>query len=108
MEALLRAYDEGNLESYLAFQPLSVKKAIKRMMQDNNLVSNMIDDFASQGIGIISGPKGEMHFRREDICKRDHKLIALLKNSDTHMINQLIETEAPDERRSFKDFQMKI
>lgn len=32
MEALMRAYDEGNLEQYLALQPLSVKKAIKRMM----------------------------------------------------------------------------
>lgn len=49
-----------------------------------------------------------MHFRREDICKRDHKLIQVLKNSDTHMINQLLETEAPDERKKFKDFQIKI
>jgi hypothetical protein len=45
------------------------------MMQDNNLVANMIEEFASQGIGMISGVKGEIHFRREDICKRDHKLI---------------------------------
>ncbi len=71
----MKAYDEGNLEEYLAFQPLSVKKSIRSMMQNNNLVANMIEDFASQGIGMISGFKGEMHFRREDICKRDHKLI---------------------------------
>jgi hypothetical protein len=52
-----------------------VKKQIKRMMKDNNLVSNMIEDFASQGLGIVKGHKGEIHFRREDICGRDHKLI---------------------------------
>jgi len=78
------------------------------MMQDNNLIANMVEDFASQGIGMISGVSGEIHFRREDICKRDHKLIKLLKNSDTQMINQVVQTEAPDERKKFKDFYSKI
>jgi hypothetical protein len=74
------------------------------MMNDNDLISNMIDNFTEAGINISRTRTGEICFPREDICKRDEKMIQMLKDSDSHLVKQVLETEAPDERQTFKDF----
>jgi len=68
----------------------------------------MIDEFSEAGIGIGKNRHGEICFKREDICKRNDKLISLLKNSDTHMIRQIAETEVPNQRRSFEEWMQNI
>ena len=104
MKELIEAHDEGKMDEYLAKQTLGTQKAIRRMLKDSETVNGYVDQGATMHEGLERGRNGEIHFKREDICGKSEKLLKLLTSSETHVINQLIQNEAPDERQKFKDF----
>lgn len=104
MKELIQAHDEGKMDEYLAKQTLGNRKAITRLLKDSTSMDGFIDQGATMPEGLVRGINGEMYFKREDICGKDEKLIKLLTSSEANVIDQLIQTEAPDERQKFKDF----
>lgn len=60
------------------------------MLRNDFSLAGTIKEWVNKGIGIEVGHDGDIHFRREDICKRSEKLMKLLKTSENHIIKQLL------------------